>query len=888
LTRHQKLVHQLEPAKRRKLQHDGQSLDGIIRAQSHIQSGSTSEAANNTADWHSDQPLGLDFAVPQTTDFDYRQASNPSHVDIGTIEQSQPQPAVNGELQSTDTIDTQPMTGRNLSQHGLQARVTVQASNSSSNRNIPFASTPEGPLNRSSAELPSFDHADFFTDHLAFEAPENLNNLGHHIDFDFNTPVPAVGASVSGHSASATSEKHTEESPRATVDANVFSRIGSPLPSSRNNESNLSPRGSDYQAVSASGPCWKVSQADYLAIQAEVGQNAAILPRNFTLPSRHTMSHCLERCINSFYKHQPFLHKATFRPSNATLELILAMCTVGSQLRFEPSAGLSFFSAARSLILARRGPNVAASVDGSNRFATASDAASSDQSPGGPRVIASSPHEGAVPTRSFTGETYRWQTIQALLTLMCFGSWGPKQLLGEAMMLQGLLVGLVRTEALTEHEIVDDDDSSPLDDRWKAWIEAERRRRIRNIAYCFTSLQSLAYNTVPPISTAELQCLTPSSVHEWAAPNAQRWLEARKSSGIVHLPFQEAFASLFVEESTTTASTDLSMSPLGLYALIFGILQCIYHLRQKYPIPSSGEVNRPARLSPCENGQLVRALQRWETLWSRCPESSIESEGSMGPISFNAIACLRMAWIRISLDLGPCRHLATRNETLIARVFDAGPPLERSPGLTSPLLQAIHALSVPVRLGIKFVSRSQTMFWSVNQSLCTLECAVIISKWFEALHSTIATTHLTHQEKNMLHILRDIVLESGAFSDNELVALSPFEEIKSDFVFKAQNVGDVSRSIYRSPSGDPFGELAHFINPLEWTLPDESPLPNTPPAAAAVDADIEKWKRQIECLSITVARLWAEIFQNSHVFDLVTTIGRTLNAHPKAREPLGT
>jgi hypothetical protein len=911
LTRHQKLVHQLEPAKRRKLQHDGQSLDDIIRAQAHPQHDSAFEDGQNTTEWYSGLQLADDLSRPQAIDHHYHQVSNnPDLAANATNRPREPLETVAAhswqahhqrspvragedlltgqESQPRDGSDVRPAIEEKQAQQPLQSGASIRDSILLTSGSTPFALISTGPQSRGSAEFPSFNDSDFFTDHLTFNTTGNLNDLGPNAEFNFPTPVPAIAASVGGLSASAPSEKHIDEDLRGLTDANVFSRIGSPLPSSRNNENNLSPRGSDQQAVSASGPCWKVSQADYIVIQAEVGQNANILPSNFTLPSRHTMSHCLERCINSFYKHQPFLHKATFRPRDATLELILAMCTVGSQLRFEPSAGLSFFNAAKSLILARQRPCTPVSIDGSNRLMMPNDAASSNQSPGGPHAIAASPQDGAVLTRCFTDEAYRWQTIQALLTLMCFGSWGPKHLLGETMMLQGLLVGLVRTEALIEHEMTEDDDSWPLHDRWAAWVEAERRRRVRNIAYCFTSLQSLAFNTVPPISTAELQCLTPSSAREWAAPTAQRWLEARVSSGIVHVPFQDAFTALFLRNPVKIGAAEVSMSPLGLYALIFGILQCIYQLRQPHPLRISSEVNGDTRLGSGEIDHLVQALRKWESWWKICPESTIEAEGSMGPISFNAIACLRMAWIRISLDLGPCRHLATRNEALIASVFDTGPPLERSPGLTPPLLQAIHALSVPVRLGIKFVSRSQTMFWSVNQSLCTLECAVIISKWFEALHSTLDSAHLTHQEKNMLHILRDIVLESGAFSDDELAALSPFEEIKSDFVFKPQNAGDLPRNMYRSPSGDPFGELAHFINPLEWTLPEESPLPNTPPAAAAMEADVEKWKRQIECLSITVARLWAEIFQNPHVFDLVTTIGKTLNVHPKVRKPLGT
>lgn len=51
--------------------------------------------------------------------------------------------------------------------------------------------------------------------------------------------------------------------------------------------------------------------------------------------------------------------------------------------------------------------------------------------------------------------------------------------------------------------------------------------------------------------------------------------------------------------------------------------------------------------------------------------------------------------------------------------------------MTKALLLAVHALSLPVRIGINFVSRSQMYFWSCQHCLCAMECGVFLWKWLQ-------------------------------------------------------------------------------------------------------------------------------------------------------------
>lgn len=81
----------------------------------------------------------------------------------------------------------------------------------------------------------------------------------------------------------------------------------------------------------------------------------------------------------------------------------------------------------------------------------------------------------------------------------------------------------------------------------------------------------------------------------------------------------------------------------------------------------------------------------------------------------------------------------------IAEAISRSPNVDRSDGVISALLYSIHMLSIPVRLGVDRVARSQAFFWSVRHSLAGLECAVLLSKWLFSLAKTATTTPVTRE-----------------------------------------------------------------------------------------------------------------------------------------------
>jgi hypothetical protein len=312
----------------------------------------------------------------------------------------------------------------------------------------------------------------------------------------------------------------------------------------------------------------------------------------------------------------------------------------------------------------------------------------------------------------------RLETIQAIFLLMAMGTWGSRGLVREALALRSQLALLVRDEGLTGGSTSQEDIS------WEVWIQLEGEKRTKFLVYCFFNLQCMAYDMAPPIMSSEINLSLPCSAKEWRAENAGKWRDLRKSAPLMDIYFHEALARMFTRPAET--KTAPPTSSLGNYILIGAIIQQIYFVRKTsiWSVPRT--MNNSLKSEDID--ALSQALRAWQVSWERTPESSLEPNNPNGPVAFNSTALLRLAYIRLHVDLGPCRHLETRDPTQNARAFRDFPPLKRSPHIIRAVLQSAHALSIPVKIGIAFVARTQTFSWSIQHSLCNLECAFLLSE----------------------------------------------------------------------------------------------------------------------------------------------------------------
>jgi hypothetical protein len=304
---------------------------------------------------------------------------------------------------------------------------------------------------------------------------------------------------------------------------------------------------------------------------------------------------------------------------------------------------------------------------------------------------------------------------------MAMGMWGPQALLREATSLESQLALLIREQGLQSFGIQEDDLG------WEDWIHVEGDRRTKFMAYCFFNLHSIAYDSPPLLLTSEMKMDLPQSAKEWHADSARQWQSIRRNTPRSVLSFHYILSKLF------SASQDdhPPISSLGNYVLIHAIIQQIYFVRQTSIM--TNPIDPDSRLRPEDIETFEQVLRLYQLGWERAPESSLDPTNPYGPVAFSSTALLRLAYIRLHCNLGQCRGLDTRDPEIIARALKASPPLTRSPLLSRAILQSAHALSIPVKIGINFVAHTQTLQWSMQHSLCNLECAFLLSKQFTTL-----------------------------------------------------------------------------------------------------------------------------------------------------------
>ncbi|KAK8034636.1 C2H2 transcription factor [Apiospora rasikravindrae] len=590
-------------------------------------------------------------------------------------------------------------------------------------------------------------------------------------------------------------------------------------------------------------PPLRVSAMDHTVLKSRLEEFSSILPNDFIFPSRHTLTRFLEGYVSGFHDHLPILHLPTISVVDLSPELLLAILAVGAQYRFENHRGNALWYAAKAVAMEQIRRRHSHEVHGLLPTPAAYSPHSTRPSPShGFRHSFSSVQQ----ERSMTQETHRepyspntpqsrMETIQALLLLFAVGLWGAKAILHEAMSLQSLLALLVREEGFTA-------DSTQTAD-WEAWIRIEGANRTKLIVYCFFNLCSIAYNMPPLLLTSELNIFLPHSSKLWRAESAWQWQEARHAFSSMDISLQDAFSRLF---SRPPQGPALYMSALGNYGLIHAVLQHIFLLKQTC-FSSVPSFETPRGLRPDDVEEVAQALRMWQMSFeqhqSRAAEMNPQNGNESfagGPVAYNSTALWRLASIRLYTDLSPSRTLETREAGQIATAFHDAPYLNRSVRLNRAVLQAIHALSMLVKLGVNYVARRKSTEWSIQHSFCNLECAILLSKWLMTLASIgPSDPPASPEERNLLEMLRRM-LDETEFA----VPIDP------------------------SLSGSASGHPPH----VDYTANDSTKL------------------RQ---LAAAVTRLWAETFKGNHMFDIVKVIGNGLEGYadllekPRDRTPIG-
>ncbi|KAL6818010.1 hypothetical protein J3E69DRAFT_358246 [Trichoderma sp. SZMC 28015] len=564
----------------------------------------------------------------------------------------------------------------------------------------------------------------------------------------------------------------------------------------------------------------RISVVDHGVIKNRLEEFSSVLPTDFVFPSRYTLTRFLEGYIGGFHEQLPFLHLPTLSPTEMAPELLLAILSVGAQYRFETKAiAMEQIRRRHSSEIHALLPNASSYSPHSTRPSPSTSYRHSFASAQSERPITQDTHRE--PYSPNTPQS-RLETIQAVLLLFSVGLWGAKTILNEALSLQSTLAILIREEGLTE----DISQASVTD--WDAWIKREGATRTKLIAYSFFNLCSIAYDLPPLLVTSELRLSLPLPARLWRAETAWQWQELRQSTPMVEITVHEAIARLF---GRTNQGLPNHLSSLGFYVLIHVLIQHVYFLKQT-SLAAGLPFETQRTLKPEDVEEVTQALRVWHTTVEQHHYLLATGSGPFastdfspgGLLAYNATALLRLAYIRLYSDAPPCRELQTRDSMLMASAMISTPLVVRSVRLHGAVFQAVHALSMLVKAGVNYVARTKSTEWSIQHSLCNFECALLLAKWLLTLASlTPSDAPISLDERNLLETVRRMLDET------------------------------------------------EFAVPVDPSLAGA----NSNPQMETATTDPMKLRQ----LASAVVRLWAETFKGTHIFDMIKTMGASLDGY---------
>ncbi|KAJ6014421.1 hypothetical protein N7540_009012 [Penicillium herquei] len=466
---------------------------------------------------------------------------------------------------------------------------------------------------------------------------------------------------------------------------------------------------------------WRIGKYEYNAIISEIEKVRHKLPDGFVFPSKYVFCRYIEGFFTGSHGHLPFLHLPTVSISSLTPSLILAIIAMGAQYRFEIDRAACYFKASKSLV-------------DNHSFA--------------PISLNSDFHPGLDEDTFDSARKVEYQFLQTQIILSTLGIWGHHNLLHDSLAMTANISQSLRTIGTFLREDNSDSES------WQTWIQKEGNRRTAFIAYMLSNNQTILYNVPPKILSSELRLLyLPWPEELWKASSATEW-KALRSKWAHSVSFGDAYTQLF--RSKQSRRKRMRLSSFGNLVLVHGIFQHIFFAWESECCMSQPESS--VSLSNESLSKFHTALRRWQRSWETSSDPSITPSSPKGPLGFNATAIFRMACIRLHLNLGPHRRLSTWRPEIIAHAFMNAPRPTQSPQLYHAILQSIHALSIPVRLGVEYVARTQTLTWSTIHSLCNLECAIFLCKWLETL--AMNPTDLHNDTKKLLRIITSVLREA--------------------------------------------------------------------------------------------------------------------------------
>ncbi|KAK9783482.1 putative C2H2 finger domain protein [Seiridium cardinale] len=405
------------------------------------------------------------------------------------------------------------------------------------------------------------------------------------------------------------------------------------------------------------------------------------IPDGFRVPNLACLNRYLSTYFNLFHHHLPFLHPASFRPTEVSPALLLAVLSIGALYAFDQDQAYLMHIGSKVLV---------------NQFLQNKENFSSRKCP-------------------------LW-TMQGSLLNMIFASWsGDPKGLEWACSIKSLLANMVAGNRY-ELKLRNDSRAGVLPTRAE-WVEDEGCRRTYYAVYIFFGLLTMSYNHTPAISFNEFEDLQlPSSEGLWNSKvtEEEAWQEQLKTSPVV--TFMDAHDNLFQGET-------LKYSAFATRVMINALfLEVWYHKRS------------PEALQDVVTEYKLRlALETWEKSLDLCePEADsvpLSAPYKGHPLIFNARAMFRNARARLEVDLKTVQEALRYHDPyeVAATMSSARDRVKRSGEMLKVIEECYNCIETAVRQGVRWVARTSPTNWSVEHPLCGMDLMIILTLWLYRL-----------------------------------------------------------------------------------------------------------------------------------------------------------
>lgn len=426
------------------------------------------------------------------------------------------------------------------------------------------------------------------------------------------------------------------------------------------------------------------------------------LLETFHLPSLNTVNRLLKTYFDLFHHHLPFLHPATFRPTEVSAPLLLAVLSIGALYIFDQDQAYMLHIGSKVLV---------------NQFLQNKENFSSRKCP-------------------------LW-TMQSTLLNMIFASWsGDPKGLEWACSIKSLLANMVagnRYELKLRSEARENAQPSH-----EEWTVDEQCRRTYYAVYIFFGLMTLTYNHTPAMGFNEFDTLElPSSESLWTmdVSDEESWRESLLASKII--TFRQAHDNLFQGEPAQYSAFATRVMINALF------LEVWYHKRS------------PEALQDVVTEYKLRlALETWEKSLELCEPETVVVQLSAPhkghPLIFNAMAMYRNTRTRLVVDLKSVQEALRYHDSyeVAAAMTNARDKVQRSEEMIKVIQECFDCIEVAAVQGIRWVARTSATNWSIEHPLTGMDLMVILTLWLYRLEHDEEPA--TEEELAMYNKLRNL------------------------------------------------------------------------------------------------------------------------------------